>query len=124
MLKCLLVGIGGMIGSICRYLISLIPVREPFLFPVKILFINLTGCFVVGMITALAEKNPIIDSRIILFLKIGICGGFTAFSAFALETAELMKNGHAGMAILYIIVSVLAGVLVIFGADRIITSIS
>lgn len=53
----------------------------------------------------------------LLFLKVGLCGGFTTFSTFALETADLMKAGHMGTAFLYVILSVVVGVAVIFVAE-------
>lgn len=67
----------------------------------------------------LASKNSNINPQLMLFLKVGLCGGFTTFSTFALETAELMKNGHAGFAALYALLSVLAGVAVIFAIEYI-----
>ena len=66
-----------------RYLIGLIPFKEPFTFPVKTLRINLLGCFVIGLIAALAVKNSSLSPKTVLFIKTGLCGGFTTFSTFA-----------------------------------------
>ena len=110
MLNCLLVALGGGIGACLRYLIGLIPLKEPFTFPVKTLFINLLGCFVIGLIAALAVKNSSLSPKVVLFIKTGLCGGFTTFSTFALETETLIKTGHLGLALLYIALSLLAGV--------------
>ncbi len=110
MLNCLLVALGGGIGACLRYLIGLIPLKEPFTFPVKTLFINLLGCFVIGLIAALAVKNSSLSPKVVLFIKTGLCGGFTTFSTFALETETLIKTGHVGLALLYIALSLLAGV--------------
>ena len=110
MLNCLVVALGGGIGACLRYLIGLIPLKEPFTFPVKTLVINLLGCFVIGLIAALAVKNSSLSSKTVLFIKTGLCGGFTTFSTFALETETLIKTGHIGLAIVYVALSVVVGV--------------
>ena len=75
MVECLVVGIGGFIGSVCRYLIGLIPVREGWIFPVKTFLINIVGAFVIGMIAAATVKNSTLSPRLVLFLKVGVCAG-------------------------------------------------
>lgn len=110
MLNCLAVGIGGFIGAVLRYLISLIPIKNPISFPVNTLIINITGALTIGLIVFAAAKNKNLDSRLILFLKVGICGGFTTFSTFSLETAQLLKNGSITAAILYVLLSVILGI--------------
>lgn len=114
MIHILAVGAGGFLGAVCRYLIGLIPVNEAFLFPIKTLMINILGCIAIGLITVAAAKNHNIHPLIILFLKAGVCGGFTTFSTFALETTDLMKAGHTLMAFTYSVLSVVAGVSMIF----------
>ena len=74
MTECIIVGMGGFIGAVCRYLVGLLPVKESFVFPIKTFGINIIGCFLIGIIAALALKNSALDPRWILFLKIGICG--------------------------------------------------
>lgn len=110
MMNCLVVVLGGGIGACLRYLIGLIPLKEPFTFPVKTLVINLLGCFVIGLIAVLAVKNSSLSPKTVLFIKTGLCGGFTTFSTFALETETLIKTGHIGLALLYVTLSVVAGV--------------
>ena len=117
MLNCIVVGAGGFIGTILRYLIGLIPVKETTVFPVKTFIINILGCLAIGSIAALTAKNLSLSPKLILFLKVGICGGFTTFSTFALETTELMKNGHLGIAFLYLISSAVMGISAVFLAD-------
>ena len=114
MLNILAVGTGGFLGAVCRYLIGLIPVNEVFIFPIKTLIINIIGCIAIGAITVAVSKNISIHLSLILFMKVGVCGGFTTFSTFALETADLMKMGHIFTAFTYIILSVVLGVSVIF----------
>ena len=111
------VGAGGFIGAVLRYLIGKILVSENTVFPIKTFVINVIGCLAIGLITVLASKNSNIDQRWILFLQVGLCGGFTTFSTFALETTDLIKGGHAEVAFLYAILSMVIGCAVIFGAE-------
>ena len=113
----LAVGAGGFIGAVLRYLIGKISISENTVFPIKTFAINVIGCLAIGLITVLVAKNTNIDQRWILFLKVGLCGGFTTFSTFALETTDLLKGGHTGVAFLYAILSMVVGCAVIFGAE-------
>ena len=114
MLNIFAVGAGGFVGSVCRYLLGLIPVSEMSVFPVKTFMINITGCILIGILAVTASKSVEMSPQMMLFLKVGLCGGFTTFSTFALETADLMKAGHMGTAFVYFVLSVLVGVAVIF----------
>jgi len=105
MLNCLAVGIGGFFGSICRYLIGLIPLKSAGGFPLATLLINIAGAFAIGLFAAVFLKNPALDSRLSLMLRVGLCGGFTTFSTFSLESLNLMKSGSWCMALLYIVLS-------------------
>ena len=117
MLDCLAVALGGAAGSVLRYLIGLIPVKEQFMFPIKTFAINVLGCFIIGLVTALTLKSSSLNPRLVLFLKVGICGGFTTFSTFALESSNLLKNGHAGIAALYIFLSIAIGIAFVLLAE-------
>ena len=117
MFNCLVVGAGGFAGAICRYLIGLMPIQENFIFPIKTFGINVLGCILIGLITIMTMKSANISPQLILFLKVGVCGGFTTFSTFALETSDLIKNGHSGIALLYVLGSVLIGVGVVFAIE-------
>ena len=113
MLNCFAVGLGGFIGAVLRYLISLIPIKNPASFPVNTFIINVVGAFAIGCIAFAMMKNENIDSRLLLFMKVGICGGFTTFSTFALETAELIKGGSVMVALIYVVLSVVLSVLAV-----------
>ena len=117
MLNVLAVGLGGFIGAVCRYLIGLIPISEVTEFPIKTFLINIIGCVASGVITVAVVKNNNLNPQVILFLKVGVCGGFTTFSTFALETAELIKAGNPLIALSYMLGSVLVGVGVIFAVE-------
>ena len=101
--KFLWVGLGGAIGSILRYTLSLLPIKSSF--PVLTLITNLLGAFIIGVVVGLFEKQYL-SSYIHLFLKTGVCGGFTTFSTFSLETLTLLENGMVFMAIVYAFISV------------------
>ena len=94
MLNCIAVGLRGFLGSVCRYLAGQIPLGRDWGFPVRTLAINLIGSFLIGAVTALALKRAAPDPRLVLFLKAGVCGGFTTFSSFALETGDLLQSGR------------------------------
>lgn len=113
MLNCLVVGLGGFIGAALRYLISLIPIKNPESFPINTFIINIAGAFAIGCIAFAVSKNENIDPKLLLFLKVGICGGFTTFSTFSLEAAELIKGGSVVTAIIYVISSVVVGILAV-----------
>lgn len=117
MLDIIAVGCGGFIGAVLRYFISLAAVRETTLFPIKTFIINIIGCIVIGGIAVWCAKEIEVNPRFILFLKAGVCGGFTTFSTFALETSGLIKDGHMAVAALYVTLSVMVGVAVIFAQE-------
>ena len=90
MLECLFVGLGGFIGSVCRYLIGLIAVETASGFPIKTFCINIIGAFVLGIVSETAMLNPAFSRNLVLFLQIGLCGGFTTFSTFSSEALKLL----------------------------------
>lgn len=119
-IKCLMVGIGGFVGSVCRYLISLIPVNEKYTFPVKTFVTNILGAFIIGLIVALALKRPDMDPKTTLLVKTGFCGGFTTFSTFALESSDLIGKGQWGVATAYMILSVVVCIAAVMTAEGIV----
>ena len=120
MLNCLVVGLGGAAGAVARYLIGLIPVASGSAFPYKTFIINILGAFAIGLLAAYTGKYFAADSRLLLFLKVGICGGFTTFSTFALESANLFADGRSGVALAYIIGSAVLGILAVFAAGALV----
>lgn len=110
MLNCLAVGAGGFLGAVLRYLCSLLPLGRDGGFPVGTLLVNVLGAFAIGLIAAAAARHAALSPRMILFLKTGICGGFTTFSTFALETSGLLQAGRLPVAAAYVVLSVLLSV--------------
>lgn len=117
LLDCLFVGLGGFAGSVCRYLVGLLPVQPADGFPVKTLCINVAGAFTLGLLAALAARNPALPPRLMLLLRVGVCGGFTTFSTFAYETMALLNAGKPGAAALYMAASGALGVLAVLGGQ-------
>lgn len=104
----LLVGLGGGIGSMLRYGSSLLIQSK--LFPYATLAVNITGSFIIGIVFAMSIKEEILLNNWKLFLATGICGGFTTFSAFSLENMGLLQSGKYGLAITYILLSIILGI--------------
>lgn len=115
MLECLFVGLGGFIGSVARYLIGLLAVETASGFPVKTFCINLLGSFILGIVSESALRDPGISRNLVLFLQIGVCGGFTTFSTFSSEALKLVAGGRQGVALSYMVLSVVLGLVCCYG---------
>jgi fluoride exporter len=112
----LMVGVGGGLGSIARFLCQkYIYAWHPHAFPFATFFVNILGCFLIGIFYALAEKGNILTPEWRLFLTTGICGGFTTFSSFAYENVTLLRSGDFLYFGLYIAGSVFLGIIATFG---------
>ena len=96
MLGIVLVGIGGFLGSVLRYLVGGWVHRgldNPW-FPYGTLSVNLIGCLVIGFLGGLTENRQVFTPETRLFLFLGVLGGFTTFSSFAYETSGLLNDGQ------------------------------
>lgn len=104
----LLIGTGGFIGSVARYLLGTwVQGRAGVLaFPTGTLAVNIVGCLVIGCLFGLGEKSSI-SPEWRLFAITGLCGGFTTFSAFSLETVNLLRSGQHMYALTYVALSLL-----------------
>ena len=92
-IKCLAVGAGGFIGSVFRYLIGLAPFLNKWDIPLHTLAVNVIGAVIIGMVVKSAESYEAVNETAVLLLKVGVCGGFTTFSTFSLESLELLQSG-------------------------------
>jgi CrcB protein len=106
LVNCFVVGVGGMLGAVSRYLLALLPVKAENGFPVMTFIINIFGAFCIGLIIALAGKHVNVHPRLIIFLKVGLCGGFTTFSTFSVEALQLIQTCKYLVALLYMVLSV------------------
>ena len=104
------IAIGGAIGSVFRYLTSVL-VNKYWCsnFPLATFITNFVGCFLIGFLIGILENNQMTNSTLKWFLITGFCGGFTTFSAFGLENINLFQNQNNAIALLYIGASVIFG---------------
>lgn len=118
MLKLLMVGAGGFVGSIGRYLIGIGSQRITALpgFPHGTLIVNILGCLAIGLLAGFVETRPGgVSDEMRLFLFVGILGGFTTFSAFGLDSIQLMRDHSTGLALLNVVLQVVVGLLAVWG---------
>lgn len=114
LINCLCVGAGGFLGSVFRYLLGFLNPSNQSGFPFITLLINVVGAFAIALIAAYFASNLNASSRLHIFLQVGLCGGFTTFSAFSLESYTLIKNGDLFTAGLYIVLSVVLCLVAVF----------
>lgn len=106
----LLVGAGGAAGSMLRYAVGYLMnkyVQHPF--PWATFVINVIGSLIIGILFGLVGRNQWLQQTGMLLLASGFCGGFTTFSTFALENADLMQKGQSFIAFTYMALSVIIG---------------
>ena len=99
----LFVALGGALGAVARYAISLIPVKTGF--PILTLLTNITGAVLIGFIVGVMSNKEGISDHTVLFWKTGVCGGFTTFSTFSLEAYNLFYNKQYTSGGIYVILS-------------------
>lgn len=112
--KILLVGLGGSLGSMLRYVsVKTIDAKLNSSFPYGTLTVNLVGSFIIGVLFAVVAKRINSDNWNVFF-GAGFCGGFTTFSAFALENLSLLNQRMLTTSALYIITTIAFGLLAVF----------
>jgi CrcB protein len=111
MVRVMLVGLGGFLGSILRYLLSGLPhsIFPETTFPIGTVVVNLTGCLVIGFLSKLAEfQNAFSDlTRALVFT--GLLGGYTTFSAYSNESLNLFRSGDYLLGAVNVLVQVIGG---------------
>lgn len=116
----LLVGLGGGIGSVTRYLCQKWTVYHyPHAFPWGTFVVNIAGCFLIGLFWGLTFKSFAANESWKLFLMTGLCGGFTTFSAFTLEGIGLIREQRLLLFFSYVAASVVLGLLATYAGMRI-----
>lgn len=99
------VALGGALGSMGRYAISLIPVKTSF--PLLTLIVNVLGAVLIGFIVGLTSEKDTLSPNAVLFWKVGVCGGFTTFSTFSLEALTLFENKAYAAGGIYVALSLI-----------------
>ena len=106
--NCLLIMIGGAIGTLARYVVSVLELPVSSQLPWGTIFINVSGSLVIGFfgtLTLASGRYPLSES-LRLFVMIGLCGGYTTFSSFSLQTLDLMRSGGMMRAAVNVVASV------------------
>jgi CrcB protein len=102
----LLIAVGGAAGSVLRYILGAAVQRTSGGgFPIGTLFVNVTGCFLIGMLVRHFLNMQLTPGARVLLI-VGFCGGFTTFSTFSVETVALIEGGEYGRAAAYVFLSV------------------
>jgi len=116
MLNLFILGVGGFLGAVSRYLVSGY-VQDLFKtanFPYGTMVVNILGCFILGLLTQIIGAKELIDPQTRLFLMVGFIGAFTTFSTFSVESVNLFQSGQNLIAVLYLIGSNLLGIIFVF----------
>jgi CrcB protein len=116
MANILILGLGGFLGAISRYLVSeaVQALIKSAHFPWGTFIVNILGCFTLGFLTQAAASKGVIDPQARMFLMVGFVGAFTTFSTFSVESANLFQNGQGAAGILNILASNLLGIAFVF----------
>lgn len=110
MIKILNLIIGGTTGTVARYFLAGVVYKYAGAgFPYGTMIVNITGCFILGLLVSLSEKKFLLSPDARLLLMIGFCGAFTTFSTLIFETDNLVRNGQALRAFINIFISIILG---------------
>lgn len=110
MLKYFIVGTGGFLGAIARFVIATwIGQKWGRSFPLGTFFINVSGSFFIGLLMSLFTERFMVNPQWRLLLVVGFLGAYTTFSTFEYETGSLLKDGEWLIAVMNVVFSVFIG---------------
>ncbi|MFK4290739.1 CrcB protein [Bacillus sp. RC240] len=111
-MKYIIVGIAGILGALSRYYLGFtIDTLWHHSLPLATLMINLIGCFLLALLTTYIARLNILPSEVITGIGTGFIGSFTTFSTFSVETVKLINHSELGIAFLYVLCSMLGGLI-------------
>jgi len=115
MLPLAAVALGGAIGAVARYQLSLwIHGRWPVPFPAATFAVNMVGCLLLGVLAGALDARTTLPAMVRLFAGVGVLGAFTTFSTFELETLAALERGATGVALSYVASSVMVGLVAVW----------
>lgn len=115
MSKIALIGFAGLIGTVARYWLSgWVAQRFGETFPSGTLVVNLSGCFLVGFLFQLTEERFLVQPALRTALLIGLLGGYTTFSSFAMQTLTLLRGGEWMLATVNVLISNVLGLILVW----------
>ncbi len=114
MKQLLLVFLGGGLGSVLRYILSIFLNNSETGIPLGTITANIAGSLLIGLILGFALKNHSLSSESVLFLATGFCGGFTTFATFAYENHVFLKSGDFMTFAIYTLATLFIGFIMVF----------
>ena len=120
----LMVALGGATGAVSRYSMTqwMLRYTTDWTFPIATFAINVMGCLLIGVLAGVGERFNWLNSDLRLLLITGVLGGFTTFSTFGLETFTLLRRGELWVAMGYVGLSVMVGLLLLWLGFMTVTS--
>lgn len=120
----LLIGLGGFVGTVSRYLLTVFIDRLTVtMFPAGTFIVNILGCFLIGIIMGFAFRE-VLSGQLRLLLATGFCGSFTTFSTYSLEIFQLYQKGEVGLSMAYLAGSIIVGLFALLAGLWIAKSLS
>jgi fluoride exporter len=108
----LLAAIGGALGALARWALSEV-VPSPAGWPWATLLVNGTGCFLLGVLLGIVGRRSPVPAWVTPFLGVGVLGGYTTYSTFAVEVVSLVDDGAPGLAAGYVLLSLVSGIVAV-----------